>query len=91
MKLKLSEGQRPLDQVADDQQQRDDHRRRHAAEKPLGDRLLPLLAAHKRGLGKHGVRVRAHFFRMPRTIKSAVRLTTKVMVNSSTPVRNSTR
>ena len=33
---------------------------------------------------------RAHFLRMPFTTRSAVRLTTKVMANSSMPMRNST-
>ena len=32
-----------------------------------------------------------YFFRMPRITRSAVRLTTKVMEKSRTPVRNSTR
>ncbi len=33
----------------------------------------------------------AYFRRMPRTTRSAVRLTANVIKNSSTPVRNSTR
>ena len=50
----------------------------------LARRLLALLAPDEWRFGEH------HFLLMPRTIRSAVRLTTKVMMNSSTPVRNST-
>jgi hypothetical protein len=80
------------DQVADDQQQGQDHGRGHGEENPFGHGFLPELAAHRRSLGKPGlVGGGAHFRRMPRTMVSAMRLTPKVRVKSRTPVRKSTR
>ena len=85
---------RLAEQVADDEHQRDDHQQRHRQEDGLGDELGVLLAARERGGVEHSGPIdwtgAVIALRMPRTMRSAVRLTTKVIVNSSTPMMNST-
>src|SRR5262249_4548157 len=97
--VERQDGQRANEEITYNQRQRQNHQNRHRAENETRHALAPLLLAREVGLRelrRNGLwrcvfYRRAHALpRMPRTIRSALRLTAKVIENSRMPMMKRT-